>query len=119
MEYSSIFSFLQIFLCFYTIFDNIALLGLFAGAGAMALIAIFLFKNRPLQRRIALLSLFLTVFGTGVAIFLFFQNQTENTATVREGFGLGMPVLTSLFTLLAQRSIRKDERLVRSADRLR
>ncbi len=104
---------------FYTIFDNIALLVFFAGAGVMALIAIFLFKNRPLQRRIALLSLFLIVAGTGTAVFLFFQNQSENAATVREGFGLGMPVFSSIFTLLAQRAIRKDEKLVRSADRLR
>jgi peptidoglycan/LPS O-acetylase OafA/YrhL len=104
---------------FYTIFDNIALLGLFVGAGVMALIAIFLFKNRPLQLRIGLLSLFLTIAGTGVAIFLFFQNQTENATAVKEGFGLGMPVFSSIFTLLAQRAIRKDERLVRSADRLR
>ncbi len=104
---------------FYTIFDNIALLGLFAGAGATALIAIFLFKNRPLQLRIGLLSLLLTLVGAGVAIFLFFQNQVTNATTVREGFGLGMPVFSSIFTLLAQRAIRKDERLVRSSDRLR
>jgi hypothetical protein len=97
-----------------------------AGLAIFALIlgilgAIFLYQNRVLQMR-------LTggmAFGTGILIALFAALGVINakllpeTASVQIGVGGIPPVLAIVFLFLAYRSIKKDEQLVRSSDRLR
>lgn len=101
--------------------DNPGLLGL-TGLGALiSLAAIFLFKNRSLQMRLALVAA-----GIGIMLLVLLGITVKNTldATPQGGsieytLGLGLPVLALLFNWLAARAIRKDEALVRSMDRLR
>ena len=78
------------------------------------LIDVFLYKNRKLQFRVALLAIFLSLLN----IFLYY-NQIKR-------FAQGNYDLTALVTLaipvlliLAARGINKDEKLVRSLNRLR
>lgn len=101
--------------------DNVGLLGLTVLGAVVALLAIFLFKNRALQTRLAL-----AASGTGVLLLglvVFSVNMT--LSDVPEGgsaqlaLGLALPAAFILFSWLAARSIRKDEALVRSMDRLR
>ncbi len=101
--------------------DNPGLLGLTVLGAAVSFAAIFLFKNRPLQGRlagvsmiVAILLLALLVFTTKTTI-----DQAPEGSSVNFAAGLGMPLLALLFNWLATRSIRKDEALVRSMDRLR
>jgi hypothetical protein len=101
--------------------DNPGLLGLCALSGVVSLAAIFLFKNRFLQARLAggaaLASIMLAALA-GFVIFQIFQ-QMPSGGSVQYGIGLGLPVVALIFNWLAARFIRKDEALVRSADRLR
>ena len=101
--------------------DNPGLLGLCVLGGVVSLIAIFLFKNRPLQARLAGGAAIASVLLGALAAFVVFQisQQMPSGGSVQYGMGLGLPVIALIFNWLAARSIRKDERLVRSADRLR
>jgi hypothetical protein len=51
--------------------------------------------------------------------FLFQQTSNAAGAMLQFGVGLALPLLALLLQWLAGRSIRQDEKLVRSADRLR
>lgn len=107
----------------YEITDNIALTILFVGAGALALLAIFMFKNRSLQINLSRVAFIGTVIGFVLGIILFFNDgivkNGENLPEPSDGFGVVLPILAAIFTLLAIRYINKDEKLVRSTDRLR
>ena len=104
----------------YNLQDNIGLLVLFAAAGALSLIAIFLFKNRKSQSLIGRFSIVANIIGLVLAIILFMQDRTTlGNATPEDGLGLYLPIVFLIFGLLAQRAIGKDEKLVRSMDRLR
>ncbi len=78
------------------------------------LIDIFLYKNRKLQLRIVLAAIFVSLLN----IFLYYkqtQNFTEGAYDLTAIFAFAIPVL--LF--LASRGIYKDEKLVKSLNRLR
>lgn len=90
--------------------------------GAVALLsagAIFLFKNRPLQIRISGLSMLITTILIGLLFFLADNMSTTLEQRLTYRYGAYLPILQLIFSFLAQRAIRKDEELVRSADRLR
>ena len=101
--------------------DNPGLLGLCVLGGIISLVAIFLFRNRPLQVRLsggaAMASLLLTI----LSAFVVFQTtqQIPEGGSTHFGAGLALPVVALIFNWLAIRFIRKDEYLVRSMDRLR
>ncbi len=104
----------------YNASDNAVLLGLIGGAAVFALVAIFLFKNRKTQLLLSLLSMLLIIGLVGFGAFLWTQDQASLQG-ISPNFGIGgaLPVVALLFLLLARRSINKDEKLVRSSDRLR
>jgi len=91
--------------------------------GVALLGIIFLFKDRLRQIRFLRGTYLLTL---GVIAFLFitdtsFQGYLEQGGEVVSIYGISFfaPVLMLILTLLAERAIRADEALVRSADRLR
>jgi hypothetical protein len=102
-------------------FDNIGLLGLLALSALISLIAIFMFRNRILQGRLTGMAALVTVLL--ILLLGFVLSQTMNSLpsgeTLRYQAGLVMPVLALVMQWLAGRYIKKDEALVRSADRLR
>lgn len=93
--------------------------------GLLALIGIFLFKNRANQLRVCMANfIFLLVFvGTVYWITGGLIEQVPKAEGVigSVGYGVGffMPIAALAFSFLANRAIRKDERLVQSLDRLR
>ena len=104
----------------YSVNDNLALLVLFALAGALSLAAIFLYKNRPLQLKLAQLGIVADVIGLALAVILFWQDGLINSdVEVKDGVGAYLPFGFLLFGILALRAINKDENLVKSMDRLR
>lgn len=104
----------------FNVFDNPVLIGVFALAGIIFLADIFLFRNRPLQARLTLAALFLAGLGVGFGVYEYFTDiAADTTDTVTPDFGLVFPVLIFVFGVLARNYIIKDEKLVRSADRLR
>ena len=104
----------------FNIQDHPALLGLFSIAGILALVAIFLFNNRNLQKVLSRVSIIASIIGMVLAVVLFMQDATNmGNQTPSEGLGLGLPILSIIFILFAIRFINKDDNLVRSMDRLR
>ncbi len=99
--------------------DHLGLLITFLGGGALALLAIFLFRNRPLQLRISMLSLLFILAGIGLAGYLVYVQANTLLDNFFPGTGTFLPILSIIFILLAYRFIKKDEKLVRSMDRLR
>jgi hypothetical protein len=89
-----------------------------------ATVGIALFKNRPMQIRLAwlavLLALGLAVFGGWLLYDIGKQVLLAGNINLNmSGIGFLPLVLAILFGFLAVRNIRKDELLVRSSDRLR
>ena len=101
--------------------DNIGLLGLTMLAGLASLLAIFLFRNRSLQTRLTVGALLASGLLLALAGFTAYNTLTSLPpgGSAQYQAGLALPVLALLFQWLAGRSIRKDEQLVRSMDRLR
>jgi FlaA1/EpsC-like NDP-sugar epimerase len=91
----------------------------------LALFCIFLFKNRKLQFRLTILNILLSVVAIALQYFkvqdtandLQSQGKLITTATYLPGAFL--PVLIFIFLLMAARGIFKDEKLIKSLDRLR
>lgn len=96
---------------------NVPLLASTVLAGLISLINIFNFRNRKLQTRIAALNIVLIL----ALSFWFSQivNKIEGLKTLDIEPGIFLPLVAIIFTVLAIRGIKKDEKLIRSADRLR
>lgn len=105
----------------FNVHDNIIMLVVVVLAGLLAFGAIFLFKNRSqqmtLSRLVIVLSILIAVLS-GVLFWMDYKLLTAGTQIVG-GFGLLSPALTLIFAILALRFIGKDEKLVKSMDRLR
>lgn len=88
--------------------------------GLIPFIAIFLFKNRKKQMMLCYTSI-ISILG-----FSFWLVQTAKVAlggialqTENYGLGVILPSLAVFFVILALRGIRRDEKMIKSADRLR
>ncbi len=101
--------------------DNPVLIALYGLSGLLALSAIFLFRNRILQMRMAIFSAIAGILAIGITILFFWQDSKalESSAAVQDGVSAYLPVLGLIGLFLAYRYIGKDEKLVRSMDRLR
>lgn len=104
----------------YNLMDTPALIVLFGIAGLLAIVSIFLFKNRKLQMRLTIFAFIANLLGVVMAIIFYMQNSQDlGEQAVNDGAGIYMPVASFVLLLLAYRFINKDEKLVRSMDRLR
>ncbi|MCB0409919.1 MAG: DUF4293 domain-containing protein [Flavobacteriales bacterium] len=90
----------------------------------VTLIVIFLYKNRQLQMKLLKLNILLITLQV-VALMMYVDvakaaiGPNENDVLVGFEIGCFIPVLSLLLTYLAIRFIKKDDKLVRAADRLR
>jgi len=86
----------------------------------LSVTAIFLFKNRRRQLnmvRFAIIAVILMI----ALFFFYYEKELAAAATGVVGYETGayMPVVSFVFLILAYRGIMHDEKLIRSADRLR
>jgi len=82
-------------------------------------ISVFLYRNRVRQIQLSRLTMLLDAALT-VAFFLLSDLFAKpNGSLVSYGVGVFVPLAALVFLLLAIRSIKKDDKLVRSADRIR
>ena len=105
----------------YTILDHPALLALTAIAILLAIASIFVFKNRNLQLKLSYINItsgFLLIILATVLLLLEGAEMGQG-GEITEDFGIGMPILGIVMTFLAIRYIKKDNKLVKSMDRLR
>lgn len=105
----------------YNLQDNLGLLILFCLAGLLTFVGIFLFRNRKTQLLVNRIAITANIIGLVLAVFLF-MNDSENMAknvTPDDGIGAYLPFVFLVFAFLANHFINKDEKLVKSMDRLR
>jgi hypothetical protein len=93
-----------------------------AAVGILSVFTIFQYKNRALQIRltsVGVLSLIALIMG----IFFLYIPMIEKTTGIipdySKAFGIYLPLVALVFLVLANRAIKRDDKLVRSADRLR
>ncbi|MES2568152.1 MAG: DUF4293 domain-containing protein [Bacteroidota bacterium] len=79
---------------------------------------IFLFKNRNFQFKLANLLVLLNVMILGLFFLLDFTIIEQGT-TISYQIGAFLPILSVIFSYFASHFIKKDEILVRNADRIR
>ncbi len=105
----------------YNLQDNIGLLILFCLAGLLTFVGIFLFRNRKTQLLVNRLAITANIIGLVLAVFLFMNDSGNMDATVTpdDGVGAYLPFAFLVFAFLANHFINKDEKLVKSMDRLR
>ena len=105
----------------YNVLDNPVLLGLTILGGVIALISIFLFRNRALQLRLGYLVIVLCILLPIVAFLLIYNEPTglSKGVEINDGLAIYLPIIGLITTILAARSINKDNKLVKSMDRLR
>jgi len=84
----------------------------------LSIATIFLYKNRVLQYKLANLLALLNVFIIGLFFLLSYINEGVG-GTISYSFGAFLPILSIICAFLAAHFIKKDEQLVRNADRIR
>ncbi|WP_431472715.1 DUF4293 domain-containing protein [Nonlabens sp. SCSIO 43208] len=98
--------------------DDSVYFGTFMVSAVLSIFAIFLFKNRQLQFVINRLNILINLILLGVFVYRALT-WSGGTAVSEKGLGMFLPVLSIVLLALANKAIRKDEQLVKSADRLR
>lgn len=94
--------------------SNIFLLILTVAAAIVALVDIFIYNNRPLQLKIALAGQAVSVLN--IVLFMVYTKKYDTGAIALSAvFSFAIPI----FFLMAILGINKDEKLVKSVDRLR
>jgi len=97
--------------------DSPVFLVLWGLAAVLALVAIFLFRNRKIQVQFTWFYILVVLAALGFGLYLLLsQGYPEGTLP---GWGLLSLLAGLIFSLLARNRIRKDDKLVRSMDRLR
>ena len=89
---------------------------------ALNLVSIFLYKNRLLQMRVSILNIFLMLGSLGLMYFYVWLAQTELNAVIKyDNLNLIpiLPVISAILTFIAFRAINKDQKLIKSLDRIR
>jgi hypothetical protein len=88
-------------------------------SGAIALYAISLFKNRKRQLLCCRINLIIICLFTGIVFWMEEQVKSNTGGKITYLFGTYLPIIQLILVYMAERSIRKDDELVKSADRLR
>lgn len=85
-------------------------------AAAMALIGIILFRNLRRQKLVCGLS---ALIGLLAATYGFAMTFMDTDTTVSLSYGAAVMAIGAIFTIMARNRVIHDEKLLKSADRLR
>ena len=100
--------------------DDFVLVIIIIALGILAIICLFLFKNRKLQFK---LSVFGIIFSIAFLFLEYFKvEEFKKDNLIQTGsyqIGALLPLIMVIFFFMAARGIYKDERLIKSMDRLR
>jgi hypothetical protein len=92
---------------------------LFGLSTTLTLISIMYFKKRQHQFVINRLTIILNLILLGLFVYRSLNLSGETVQVSEKGIGMFLPIVAIVFLALANRAIKKDEDLVKSADRLR
>lgn len=86
----------------------------------IALVEIFSYKDRKKQMKMsAVNTILILLFYITVAVYTYFGQRTMGAVFYKVEYGIMLPFIALVFNVLAQVRIKKDEKLVRSLDRIR
>lgn len=88
-------------------------------AATLAIVEITKFENRILQIKLGALNSLFMAGSMGAAAYLAIQVIKANQIAGSYGFALYLPAVAMVCNAIANRFIRKDEKLVRDSERLR
>jgi amino acid transporter len=92
------------------------------GLAFLTLFTIFQFKNRSFQIKLTSIGV-LAAIALIMGIFFLYIPMIEKKINIipdyRKAFGIYLPLVALVFLVMANRAIKRDDKLVRSADRLR
>ena len=97
--------------------DLLVIIPIFASV-LLAIISIFKYSNRQTQFVLNRLNSLVIFILLGVFVYVPLSVSGE-TQVSEKGIGLFFPIISIVFLVLANKAIKKDERLVKSVDRLR
>jgi len=101
---------------------NVMVIGILTALlGMLSLFTIFQYKNRKLQMKLNMGSMFIN-FGLLAAIFIYSDNiaaMEEINTKFTYDIAAYFPIVSVLLLILVNRNIRADEKLVRQSERLR
>ena len=92
---------------------------LFVLSTTLTLISIMYFKKRQHQFVLNRLTIILNLILLGLFVYRSLNLSGETVQVSEKGIGMFLPIVAIVFLALANRAIKKDEDLVKSADRLR
>ncbi|MBS4013783.1 MAG: DUF4293 domain-containing protein [Bacteroidetes bacterium] len=85
----------------------------------LTLIIVFSYKNRRKQIKFNQMNLLLHILMISMTFFYVDFIKAQTGMVFNFGLAIAFPLVSIILILIANRAIRKDEKLVRSADRLR
>lgn len=91
-------------------------------AGLIMLLTIFLYKKRRLQMRMLRIAFLMLLVFIALLFFYFVPAVEDEIGAIpdyQSDYGIYFPFIALIFMILADRYIKKDEKLVRASDRLR
>lgn len=92
------------------------------GLAFLLLFTIFQYKNRSFQVKLTSIGV-LAAIALIMGIFFLYIPMIEKKINIipdyRKAFGIYLPLVALVFLVMANRAIKRDDKLVRSADRLR
>jgi hypothetical protein len=92
---------------------------LFGLSTTLILISIMYFNKRQHQFVLNRLTIILNLILLGLFVYRSLNLSGETPQVSEKGIGMFLPIVAIVFLALANRAIKKDEDLVKSADRLR
>ena len=90
----------------------------FALSAVLAIYSIFKYKKRSVQQWLNWLNILINFTLLGIFVYRMLNSPGESFIS-EKGVGVFAPVLSIVFLFMGNKAIRRDERLVKSADRLR
>ena len=91
---------------------------LFTLSAILAIYSIFKYKKRSVQQWLNWLNILINFTLLGIFVYRMLNSPGESFIS-EKGVGVFAPVLSIVFLFMANKAIRRDEKLVKSADRLR
>lgn len=93
-----------------------------AGIALLAMFTIFQYKKRSLQIKLTSAGVFASIALIMGIFFLYIpliQKKINIVPNYLDSIGIYLPLIALIFMVMANRAIKRDDKLVRSADRLR
>lgn len=100
--------------------ESLLSFALVIGIACLSVVTIFLYKNRPTQYKLAITGALLSAAAIALQVYSV-EGFKKSTPIVQGTYNWGglLPIAMMVFLFMAARGIRKDEKLVKSLDRLR